>query len=126
MVGPSRHFLSLALAVALGAAVAGCKQGPGDRCEVNRDCEDGYYCDPSSGDNSGGICKPNPTEADAGTVVDAGQPAADAAADAADLAAEDAPEERAANVDAVTDAASPPDSAAETPPEDGAGEESGG
>ena len=125
MVGPSRHFLALALAFVLGAAGAGCKQGNGERCEVNRDCGDGLYCDPSSGDNSGGICKPNPTEADSGTVVDAGQTAADAdaAADAAD-AAEDAPEER--GPDAATDAVSAPDSATETPSEDGAGEESGG
>ncbi len=59
MVGPSLRLAFLAVAVAFGSAAAGCNQGNGERCEVNRDCQSGYYCDPTSGDNSGGICKPN-------------------------------------------------------------------
>jgi hypothetical protein len=53
---------------------SGCKQGEGDRCQLDSDCEDGLVCcvdakDPT-GRNQGGICKPagkcEETPADAG------------------------------------------------------------
>lgn len=119
-MGPLPRFLSLVFALSLGALAAGCKQGPGERCEVNRDCEGGYFCDPSAGDNSGGICKPYPTSesSDASSTDAAGETAADAAEDA-ETATEDAALSRDADgsTDAATDIA-----LAETASVDSAGE----
>lgn len=59
----------------VGAALftlAGCKQGAGDRCQVQSDCEDGLLCILPAGGTpqSGGICE-SPNNADgAGFVTD--------------------------------------------------------
>ncbi len=47
--------------------VSGCKQGIGDRCQVESDCDDGLDCilPPGGAIQSGGICQP-PND-DAGT-----------------------------------------------------------
>jgi hypothetical protein len=36
--------ISAALALAAAALVASCRQGEGDRCQVNADCEDNLIC----------------------------------------------------------------------------------
>jgi hypothetical protein len=42
---PRARLLTAVLPLALGLALlAGCKQGEGDRCEVNSDCESGLMC----------------------------------------------------------------------------------
>ena len=129
MVGSSPRFVAcFTFAVALAAAAAGCKQGDGERCEINTDCEDGSYCDPSGGDNSGGICKPLP---DAGTTpIDAAAetgtdvpvemtPATDGGDAAMDVTTETAPD-----ADAAAETAA--DAPVEMTPADGPAAETGG
>ncbi|RMH40446.1 MAG: hypothetical protein D6689_13800 [Deltaproteobacteria bacterium] len=105
----SRTARSCALAlslVALAAAPA-CKQGEGQRCEIDSDCEDGLICSPGPGGQS--VCVPDTS----GTPVDAApKPMPDASADAApsDAAPPDA------GVDAAPPDAAPPDAA---PPDAG-------
>jgi hypothetical protein len=58
----------------VGAALitlAGCKQGVGDRCQVQSDCEDGLLCILPAGGTpqSGGTCQ-SPNSADGGFVFD--------------------------------------------------------
>jgi Carboxypeptidase A inhibitor len=58
----------------VGAALitlAGCKQGVGDRCQVQSDCEDGLLCILPAGGTpqSGGICQ-SPNNTDGGFVAD--------------------------------------------------------
>lgn len=52
-----RHAL-LAFALASVCALAGCKQGVGDRCQVNSDCDDDLICVLPVGGTpqSGGVC----------------------------------------------------------------------
>ena len=70
MKRPLFFFAGFALSFAL---VSGCKQGPGDRCEVDRDCSDGNICSGFSAENAGGICMPAATSSgDAGTPTDTG------------------------------------------------------
>jgi hypothetical protein len=61
-----RWLRSLAVLVAL-SPLAGCKQGVGDRCQVQSDCADGLQCVlPASGSpQTGGTCQP-PGGQDAG------------------------------------------------------------
>jgi hypothetical protein len=49
--------LRIALLLGLGAAgltYAGCKQGPGDRCQVIEDCQDGLVCNIATHQCQGG------------------------------------------------------------------------
>jgi hypothetical protein len=122
--GPSLRFGVLVFAAALAAAAAGCKQGSGDRCEINSDCDDGLLCDTAAGDNSGGICRSiaGPVDSGAGKT----DTAAEAASDAASEAAADAPAETGgseAGEDAGADAPADADAA---PVSDGSPEEAGG
>ena len=106
MIGPSVTSLRialLALAVGLGGAAAGCKQGSGDRCEIMSDCDDGLYCDLAAGDNSGGVCRPS------SVAVDSGAGPTDAAHDASAMEAVEGPG------DAAGEGA--PDAPADTPPD---------
>jgi hypothetical protein len=57
--------------VLIALVVAACKQGKGDRCQVNSDCQDGLICSSATGTCSGGTS----------TGIDATVPA-DAAVDA--------------------------------------------
>ena len=47
-------------ALFLCLAVSGCKQGAGDRCQVQSDCDDGLLCilPPGGTPQSGGVCEP--------------------------------------------------------------------
>jgi hypothetical protein len=56
------RLLRLTLVIALTAPLllaSGCKQGIGDRCQVQSDCDDGLLCSlPNSGSvQSGGTCQ---------------------------------------------------------------------
>ncbi len=53
-----RFALVSSLVVVLGG-LAGCKQGVGDRCQVNSDCEDDLICVLPVGGTpqSGGVCE---------------------------------------------------------------------
>ena len=58
----------------VGAALftlAGCKQGAGDRCQVQSDCEDGLLCILPAGGTpqSGGVCQ-SPNNSDGGFITD--------------------------------------------------------
>jgi hypothetical protein len=53
--------------------LAGCKQGVGDRCNVDADCEDGLICSrpPGGTAQSGGVCQmPGSLSTDMATGVD--------------------------------------------------------
>jgi hypothetical protein len=54
----NRFALVSSLVVILGG-LAGCKQGVGDRCQVNSDCEDDLICVLPVGGTpqSGGVCE---------------------------------------------------------------------
>lgn len=56
----------LGLAFLLLAAVAGCKQGAGERCQIDDDCEDGLVCSESQH-----ICQMNVPTVDAAPRIDA-------------------------------------------------------
>lgn len=124
MVGPSLRFACVLLAVAVGAAAGGCSQDVGERCEVARDCKSGLFCDLNSGDNSGGVCKPNnqTTTTDAGAATDAAQdqPAAEVGDAGGDGATETgAPEtavDQSPGTAAEVGADASTDAEAETPP----------
>ena len=47
------------LMFALLLTVPGCKQGAGDRCNVDADCDDGLICSrpPNGTPQSGGVCQ---------------------------------------------------------------------
>ena len=47
------------LMFALLLTVSGCKQGAGDRCNVDADCDDGLICSrpPGGTPQSGGVCQ---------------------------------------------------------------------
>jgi hypothetical protein len=76
----------LALVAAAVAFAPGCKQGEGERCEIQRDCQDGLTCttlDPSAD----GICTdPNKVQ----PVPDAAVEAAEESKPVVDLAGEPA------------------------------------
>ena len=97
----SPRFLIVACGwLALTLSAAGCKQGEGDRCEQDSDCQSGLVCrDIIMG--SGACRSPNaaPTSGTGGTTVTTGTGGSGVAVDAeADTATSDAP------VDALTDA----------------------
>ncbi len=48
------------MVAALAAPLAGCKQGVGDRCQVQSDCDDGLICVLAAGGTpqTGGTCQP--------------------------------------------------------------------
>jgi hypothetical protein len=138
--GPRRAgLLPLALALVLGP---GCKQGLGDRCEIDSDCEQGLECENPAGAMEGsGVCvvagsgemmgRP-PLDGGGGrpAAADAGPPRTDApaaptprdAAAAAEAAPGDAPGAPPADAgpdtaaDARADAPPPPVSSADAPP----------
>jgi hypothetical protein len=97
----------------------GCKQGAGDRCEIESDCEEGLECVITGSNTTDGVCRAPMTVAvsDAGsppvtTPVDGG--ATDAGADAvADAGADTATLDATTGEDAV-DAADAPDASADT------------
>lgn len=95
--------LVIALSSALG--LAGCKQGAGDRCELDTDCEDGLLCD--------GITMTCQQPGQGGQVPDAG-PTPDA------LVLVDGPAQDGAG-DAAGDIM-PSDAAGDTMPSDAAGD----
>jgi hypothetical protein len=53
-----RSALGLGLLALL--SLSGCKQGVGDRCQVNSDCQDGLTCvlPPNGSPQTGGTCQP--------------------------------------------------------------------
>jgi len=53
--------LCIALLFAIPAALTGCKQGDGERCQVLADCQDGLVCvlPPGGSPQTGGICRSN-------------------------------------------------------------------
>jgi hypothetical protein len=53
-----RWILFASLLTVSGLAVSGCKQGVGDRCNVDADCDDGLICSrqPGATPQSGGVC----------------------------------------------------------------------
>ena len=64
-----------ALVIAIAIAAAGCKQGQGDRCQVDADCQDGLVCNQAkntceSSSSAGGIDAnvPDGPRTDAGMV----------------------------------------------------------
>jgi hypothetical protein len=116
-----------------GLILTGCKQGEGERCEVNNDCSEGLVCD--NRDVTNGVCTSQPGgtisvdagvdgapgpdsappvtaeagAADQGAATDtaagdgAAAPAADGAPAAADAASPDSAPDAAATVDATPD-----------------------
>ncbi len=68
------RFLIPALALAAPLALAGCKQGVGDRCQTNDDCDSGFCILPPGGSSlTGGTCQ----AANADLGVDLAAPAQD-------------------------------------------------
>jgi hypothetical protein len=121
------HLLFAAGLILAGATLTGCKQGEGERCEVNNDCSAGLTC---QADNMGGVCTSRPggvrpadagtdgavtsgpdgaASAEAGAGVDLGTAAdgasQDVAAPPADVAAAEVSPEAGAAADGATDAA---------------------
>ena len=93
-------------------AASGCKQGSGDRCQLNSDCQDGLTC----------VVSPNATLAEGGTCQSTTAPAVDAAApDATPPPGDSATASDAATGgdDASSDAATPPGDAASDSASDG-------
>ena len=66
-----RRLVTLAIVLS-PLALAGCKQGVGDRCQVMSDCEDGLICVLPAGGTpqSGGTCQPQGGGQDAGVTTD--------------------------------------------------------
>lgn len=92
------------LALVFGIAVcAGCKQGEGERCQIDNDCEQGLTCNAATQE-----CQvPGSFIPDAAPEDDDDAPAADAAT--VDAPPVDAPSVDAAPPDAATPDAAPPD-----------------
>ena len=78
-----RSALGLGLLVLL--SLSGCKQGVGDRCQVNSDCADGLTCvlPPNGSPQTGGVCTPP------GGVEDLAMPTGDMATGSTDGAPTD-------------------------------------
>lgn len=62
----SLPFPRLLLVLAVATSLAACKQGLGDRCQLNSDCDDSAYCAMNSNPGLGGVCTAKDTGADAG------------------------------------------------------------
>ena len=43
-----RKWIALVAAVVAAAAFVACKQGKGDRCQINSDCSGGLVCSPAT------------------------------------------------------------------------------
>lgn len=71
--------------LALFLSVAACKQGEGERCQIDDDCESGLVCNRVSGSTNMECRRPADTLPDAGP-----EPAADAAPGAPDATPPDA------------------------------------
>jgi hypothetical protein len=69
-----RTSLFVSLALGLGALAAGCKQGVGDRCQVDSDCQDNLVCVIPSGQSlaQGGSCQPTGSAVDMSADLTAG------------------------------------------------------
>jgi hypothetical protein len=80
------------------AGLAGCKQGEGERCQIDSDCEEGLICSTSNS-----TCVPKGVTTDAGPTIDA-PPATTPDAGIPDAGAPDA-------TPATPDAADLPDAA---------------
>lgn len=113
-----RASLILALSLACGLSSLACKQGLGQRCEQDSDCDSGYCAGGGTTSAMGGTCKATKTAADAAVPIDT-RPATDAtgtdlANDATDAAdAISTPD--ATKSDATTDvSSSAPDAAGDT------------
>jgi hypothetical protein len=70
---------SLTLLAALALSLVGCKQGEGEVCDVNSDCETGFSCCGGGEPLVRGLCQPEADECadrvmDAGPTPDAGPP----------------------------------------------------
>ena len=67
----SLRRLLIAFALVSPLALAGCKQGVGDRCQVQTDCDDGLLCILAAGGTpqTGGTCQP-PGGLDGAVTVD--------------------------------------------------------
>jgi hypothetical protein len=107
-----RASLILALSLACGLSSLGCKQGLGQRCEQNSDCESGVCTYNGLTSAMGGTCRATKGAPDSGTSVDALPPTdakgSDATSDATDAAdAFSTPD--ATKADATTDVSSVPD-----------------
>jgi hypothetical protein len=74
-----KHRIALALLSFSLAATAACKQGPGDRCQVDADCEDGLTCSQADPKICGDQSNTEPLDA---SLPEAGTPITDAAVDA--------------------------------------------
>ena len=111
-------------AILLLAGLPGCKQGDGDRCQVNDDCQSGVCClrDPRD-PTLAGICAVQCETADAGVdtlATDSSAAASDAdSGDTADGAAND-------SGDASSDTTSPDGPAADAPSSDSQSDASDG
>jgi hypothetical protein len=62
------HLLFVAGLCLAGATLAGCKQGEGERCEVNNDCSAGLTCSRSG--EGAFVCTSRPSAVDAATGPD--------------------------------------------------------
>jgi hypothetical protein len=64
-----------ALVLSIPFAFAGCKQGVGDRCQTDSDCDDGLVCVLPSGGTpqTGGTCQ-MPGNVDGSVFLDQGSP----------------------------------------------------
>jgi hypothetical protein len=69
---------ALVLAVSAATALVSCKQGEGDRCQVNSDCEDGLICGSAGGGSDVKTCREPATGRDASVPLDGGPGALDA------------------------------------------------
>jgi hypothetical protein len=59
-------FATAALSIAVPVVLTACKQGDGQRCQIQDDCEDGLICSP--GDH---VCRQNVTTTPADAMIDA-------------------------------------------------------
>ena len=74
-----KHRIALAVKCSLLglslAATAACKQGPGDRCQVDADCQDGLTCSQADPKTCGDQSNTEPLDA---SLPEAGPPVVDA------------------------------------------------
>jgi hypothetical protein len=74
---PIWRLAATGILVALLGILPACKQGEGDRCQINDDCGDGLYCELGGNTKTiGGVCKSLTSPA---PVIDMTQPPADMA-----------------------------------------------
>lgn len=89
-----RRFTSSIAILGLTLALSSCKQGEGERCQIDDDCEDGLVCNPAGTEREcqqagGPVIDAAPTP-DAPPAVDAGDIDAAPDADVADADVADA------------------------------------